>query len=483
MVGDTLTVTLKVNTGGAPINAAEGTITFPADVLQVKSVSQNGSIFTLWPSEPSSSNKHGTVSFSGGKPTPGYTGTSGTLFSVAFTAKGEGTAHLAITGAQVLANDGQGTNVVGTVGSTNITVAAADSAPTASPSSAPQPAITSATNPNQDTWYATADVSASWTGGSGVLGYSAVFDHTAATDAPQVDEGTTSAFSRSNLADGVWYLHVRAHYAAGWSATQHYRFQIDHTVPAAFPVVVTHDPVKDGTVTLAFTATDATSGVDHYKMKIDGGPYAAVTSPKILENVLPGSHRVVVLAVDRANNITEASSTFEVGGPVALAVTFDHTRVPFDRSGMATVVVGQTLRLRGYARATDIIHVVVHSTESVFDFPVAENIDPAPIEQVPVGMTAWKIDFAPTLTPGDHEMNVSVKTADGQTISEAPVIRFHVVSGAVRVGQYVIPFSLIVRAETVALVVLFAILLVFIGWIWRERRVVSRLRKSAGSRK
>lgn len=485
-VGDSVTVTLKVNSGGVAINAAEGAITFSTDVLQVKSISRSGSVFSLWPVEPSFSNKNGRVSFSGGKPNPGYTGTGGTLFTVVFTAKAAGTTRLALTGAHVLANDGLGTDIIGAVGSATIKVAAASAPPPAPPPSptTPEPVITSTTNPNQDVWSTNADVNASWIGGSGVLGYNAVFDRNAATDAPQVDEGLTHVFSRSNLTDGLWYLHVRARYAVGWSATRHYRFQVDHTAPAAFTVALTRDAVPAGTVTLTFATTDAASGLDHYEVKIDDGSYAAATSPKILEGVLPGKHTVVVHALDRAKNFAEASATFDVSGPAALVVTFEvgDNHVPFDHTATTTVVAGQSLGLRGFARSTDIIHVVVHSTESVFDFPVVENIDPAPIEQVPAGMTAWKIEFTPTLTAGDHEINVSVQTTDGQTSAEAPVIRFHVVSGAVRVGQYIIPLPLVVRVESVTLVALFLIILALCGWIWYERRTVHRVRGSVDRR-
>lgn len=481
-VGDTVTVTMKVNTGGVAINAAEATLSFSTSVLQVKSISRSGSVFSLWPVEPTYSNANGTVNFSGGKPSPGYTGSGGSLFSIVFTAKAAGTARLTISGAQVLANDGLGTNIVGAVGSGSVKVSAAV-IPPPTPST-PEPVITSITNPNQDAWSSNSTISASWSGGSGVLGYNAVFDRSPGTDAPQIDEGTTHVFSRSAVEDGVWYLHVRAHYTAGWSGTRHYRFQIDHTAPGAFVVSLARDPVKQGTVTLTFATTDATSGLDHYEMKVDDGSYAVVTSPKVLEGLLPGHHTIVVHALDRAKNFSEASTAFEVSGPAAPTVTFDvgTNRIPFNQSTVPTVIAGQTLRLRGYARKTDTIHVIVRSTESVFDFPVDEHIDPAPVEPAPADMTAWIIEFSPTLTDGDHEIRVSVRSAEGQASAEAPVIRFRVISGAVRAGQYIFPLSTVVRVQFIVLLVLLLIIVALLVWIWHDRRTMHRVKGSVDRR-
>ena len=70
--GQTFTVRVVVNTAGANINAAEGTLSFKPEELSVVSVAK-GSIFNLWTADPSFSNSAGTVTFSGGTPT-GYTG-------------------------------------------------------------------------------------------------------------------------------------------------------------------------------------------------------------------------------------------------------------------------------------------------------------------------------------------------------------------------------------------------------------------------
>ncbi len=77
-IGDSFSVALGVNTEGEAINAAQATVSFPNDILDVTSVSQVG-IFTLWPVTPTFSNATGTVTFAGGIPSQGYTGSAGTI--------------------------------------------------------------------------------------------------------------------------------------------------------------------------------------------------------------------------------------------------------------------------------------------------------------------------------------------------------------------------------------------------------------------
>src|SRR3990167_3960505 len=54
-VGSSFGVTVSVNTQGVAINAAEATISFPTNLLEVTSVSKFGT-FSLWTVEPTYSN-------------------------------------------------------------------------------------------------------------------------------------------------------------------------------------------------------------------------------------------------------------------------------------------------------------------------------------------------------------------------------------------------------------------------------------------
>lgn len=115
-VGNTFLVQVKVNSGGVPINAADGTLIFDTDKLDVVSLSKTDSVFSLWVQEPSYSNSLGTINFTGGKPTPGFTGAAGTILNITFKAKTAGTTNLTFATGSVLRDDGKGTNILTSMG-------------------------------------------------------------------------------------------------------------------------------------------------------------------------------------------------------------------------------------------------------------------------------------------------------------------------------------------------------------------------------
>lgn len=136
-VGSTVTVRIVLNSSDQAVNAAEATLQFPANVLQVNSLDQTSSIFTIWVENPAYSNSAGTVTFGGGLPTPGYQGTGATVLDVSFVAQHIGTATLSLSGAEVTANDGLGTDVLQSTGTLQLTVV---NAPAAQPTPPRAPA-------------------------------------------------------------------------------------------------------------------------------------------------------------------------------------------------------------------------------------------------------------------------------------------------------------------------------------------------------
>jgi len=122
--GDTINVKVYVGTDSKSINAISATVKFPSDILSLTSISKVGSIINLWAQEPSFSNGDGIASFEG-VVLNGYTGNAGNAVTLIFKAKKNGTANLSFNSASVLANDGNGTEVLYSKGSGSLTIAAA----------------------------------------------------------------------------------------------------------------------------------------------------------------------------------------------------------------------------------------------------------------------------------------------------------------------------------------------------------------------
>lgn len=113
-VGQTFAVRIAVSSPAQAINAVAAVLSFPADRLQVTSISKVGSILNLWVAEPSFSNSSGTVSLEGVVPNPGFIGGSGPVLTVNFRVISQGSATLRYSSGQLLANDGYGTNILKT---------------------------------------------------------------------------------------------------------------------------------------------------------------------------------------------------------------------------------------------------------------------------------------------------------------------------------------------------------------------------------
>ena len=105
--GDYLEVLVLLNTENEDINAVEGVVLFPEDILEAKDINEANSILTFWPEKPGVYNGN-KIKFTGITP-GGYQEKTGLLFSITFQAKKEGAGIIEIKDSRVLLNDGEGT--------------------------------------------------------------------------------------------------------------------------------------------------------------------------------------------------------------------------------------------------------------------------------------------------------------------------------------------------------------------------------------
>lgn len=142
--GELFSVLINMNTAGKSINATSGQLNFDNLRLEVVSLGYSTSVFTLWTQEPTFSNAAGSVNFSGGLPSPGFTGPSGAILRVTFRPKAQGQATANFISGSVLANDGKGTNILSSFSGGIFNILAAVSKP-AEPSTpkTEQPALPS----------------------------------------------------------------------------------------------------------------------------------------------------------------------------------------------------------------------------------------------------------------------------------------------------------------------------------------------------
>lgn len=109
-----------INSENENINAIEGEIIYPNDLLEVKNIYDGGSIISFWMEKPLLKSET-YISYSGIIP-GGYFGKNGKIFSIVFQAKKEGSGSIEIRGAKLLAGDGKGAESQIKISNFNFTV-------------------------------------------------------------------------------------------------------------------------------------------------------------------------------------------------------------------------------------------------------------------------------------------------------------------------------------------------------------------------
>lgn len=467
-VGSTKTIAISVNSGGVAINASQATLSFPADKLQVVSLSK-ANLFKYWTIEPSYSNSNGTITFGGGLPTPGYSGGSKAALNVTFRAKATGTAKVSFTSGLVLANDGEGTNVLTGYGSSTFSISAAPSAntntapvpePEPQEPSRPTPNIISTSHPDQNTWYAKSDVVVSWSKPAGMIGASFAFDHSATTPPDETVDDNTNRRTFVSTADGIWYFHVRAKYTNGWSSTAHFRVQIDIAPPENFvPQVVREGGNSNPNAAILFEAKDATSGVASYTFALDDQKSITATSPIKLDRQRAGLHQFTVRAFDRAGNSRDAIGQFLVEGSPA----------PRLNSVPKSVILFGEIPVEGLAVDGDTVVLYVDEKEVSRFLSNDAQIQPVGGVAVPDGLILWQYKIRPLLVPGRHQLTAIAINRYGVESATSVPAAFTTLGSTIQVFGLTLPLAWLI-VLLVAIIILLVVLLIILYERYRHWR-------------
>jgi hypothetical protein len=324
--GATFTARIQLVTGGAAINAAEGTLRFNPNELSVVGINRSSSIFNLWVSEPSFNNSAGTVSFSGGVPT-GYTGSTGTVLSVTFRTKTAGTQRVEFTNGAVLANDGLGTNVLTAMNGGSFTVQAVSVSPEPEriveyvpPVNTPaRPSVTSVTHPDAEGWYATTSAEFEWALPNDVTAVRTLLSDAPTAIPTRVYEPPISRLSLIELDQGVQYLHVQFRNADGWGRVAHHRVAIDTVAPTDVSVLLLDgEDMGSAAQTLLVQANDGGSGIAQYQVRFNNNDPLILAAAEVASGTItlpplpPGDQTVMVTVADQAGNLASDTITFTI---------------------------------------------------------------------------------------------------------------------------------------------------------------------------
>ncbi len=469
-VGTPFTISVRVNTSGASVNAADGVLTFNPKELQVVSVSRAGSVFNLWVEEPAFSNSAGTISFGGGLMGSGYTGNAGTIMTATVRAVGAGTPKIQFRNGTVTAFDGQGTNVLTAMNGGSFTIAAAADAPAPEyipPANTPQaPQVKSSTHPDSAAWYKDTTAKLSWSIPQGVTAIRTLLDKSSGSVPTVVYDEIITEKTVDDLPQGISYFHIQFKNADGWGRITHYRLAVDSEAPKDF--VITETESETAETMLLFVVDDA-SPITEFKVQLDGGESISVPGAKegatttyALPHLMPGYHTVSAEAIDSAGNTRIATYAFTVAA-------FEKPQFTEYPNRINTEVIPA---LKGVTRPNATVFVEVKRVDGETLVALPDDIATAH------GVTVADADGAFTYIPdgpfaeGVYEIRAVARDEDGRVSEPSEPVRVIVeVSGIVAFGTALVRV-LSVIVPLIALI----LLLIFGSWYLWHRLVLWKRR-------
>ncbi len=450
-VGQSATVSLFISTPDQAINSGDGTIVLPAAYVSGGSISKAGSIFTNWPEEPGLNGS--SIRFAGGLPTPGYQGDSGKVLSFTIKGKAEGTGLVTLSGGRILANNATGSNIFSGAGTSTVSVTRTVSGAT----------ISSSTHPDQGSWYKARDLTLSWTKPSGVSSYSYTLSHDGA-QASKTGSGPDASAQFSALADGVWTFALVTTYSDGKTANSSFTVRVDASPPTAFTTTVEQQGTSDPKPILKFKATDASSGIDHYEVLIDGKSVTTTTSEQFqLPIQLPGTHNFIVKAFDKAGNVTESIGTFTIEGFPGPVITH--------WPNITNVL--EPLFFKGKARYDSKVLLYIDG-QKVGEFVVKDNLSDDAKRNTDLtkvkaeDFVEWAYPHRGVVTPGRHMVYAHQERPDGALSNRSNEVQITILWTSISIGKYRLP-TILVGFIGMALLLLILII------VWYRFRIILAL--------
>lgn len=453
-VGQDFSVSVYVSSADQAMNAAQGAISYPSDRLQVTSLSKAGSIMSLWVQEPSYAS--GAINFEGIVLNPGFTGGAGKIITINFKVKAAGSGTLSFTSGSVLANDGQGTNILSGLSTANFslisTVAPETPTPTGPQVKVPAaPNVTSQTHPDQEKWYVNNNPKFEWTLPRGITGVNVLADREPNSDPGTHSDGVMTSYTFNDVDDGTWYFHIKLQNSDGWGKVTHFKFRVDTEKPELLTVEPIKDDGQSSSPQFRIEGKDKTSGIEYYDIKIDNAASEVwkdtdgthiYTAPSLDK----GTHTMVVKAFDKAGNQINQTIEFESTGILPPRIT----KYPI------TIDIGEPLAVRGNTYPNSSVTLTIEKAGEKKQQSVRSEED-----------GTFTVIATDGLDKGEYTIYAEVTDAEGHTSGPSDKVKTTVESPAfLGIGRQAADILIIAIPSFFFLLVLFLLLY----HIWRKLR-------------
>jgi hypothetical protein len=455
-IGQTLTLTVYVGSGQQAINAVSGAVSFPSDKMQLISIGKAGSIITFWTQEPSFSNASGKAQFEGVAYNPGYTGPAGSIVTLTFKVKAAGSATLSFSAASVLANDGQGTNVLDSTKDVTLLLKGGEQETPVETASGPHtPRVYSPTHPDSAKWYPSGNVTMKWDVGRDTAAVRVQYDRFASSE-PTVAYDPPMTERSFHVDDGIWYFHAQEKNATSWGPITHFKFQVDTEPPGPVSVTFPNGNVSNNPQPLVtMSATDSLSGIDHYDLRIGGSeekirvsPQELTHGPYRLPSQDPGQKTLEVIAYDKAGNFSSITVNFEILGLAAPKL-----------DPISDITEGEIFQVSGKTIPESLVTIFVKSTTNKVETQTTRSLSDG----------TFKLTWQGKLPNGAYEVTAQAVNDQG-----AKTYRSLAETFAIRTA-WIMKISTLVLNFISLFVIVIALILLLIFWsiyLWYKLRTI-----------
>jgi hypothetical protein len=325
-VGDTLNVSVYIDSLDQAMNAVSFRISYPEDLLRFVSLTKTGTIINLWVQEPKGGN--GEVFAEGIVLNTGFTGSRGKILNITFKALNSGKADLSFVSGAVLANDGFGTNILKNMKGGSYAISKVSVAKP-SISYLPTPKITSPTHPDQEKWYNNNDPVFEWKVPEGVVEVRVLYGKNPDAIPTVRYSPPISKKSLTNIPDGTYWFNVQFIGEGIESNVGKFKFNIDTQPPILEEFSI--GLLDTNSIKFKIKSKDELSGIDKIDIYLDNNLVSSTGTDvfeNIIKNVEPGRHIFKGVIYDKAGNSTQKEEIVSVPQPTVkteIVVQKDYT--------------------------------------------------------------------------------------------------------------------------------------------------------------
>ncbi len=408
-IGNNFTVDLKIDSQDTLVNAVQTTVKFPTGILKLLSFDKAGSAFNFWLKDPVISNSDGTVTFIAGTD-KGVSGAAIQVLALNFSTIGAGTAQIAAVDANVVAADGNGTNVLSTIKNANVGVGTnIISTAAQAPQAVNRPAVTAiqvpATPvftvplyPDQSRWYSqVGNVMALWDLPADITQISARITQKKESTIGTPESSLLTGKDFGVLKEGTWYVRVQFKNNIGWSQPAYYKISLDTTPPLPFNIKISSTVSDDPSPSISFETQDSLSGILQYAVLVDGNEILRTASTTLnLPPQASGQHTLLVRAYDMAGNSVEDSLPFQILPLQTPTITY------FSNS----VMEGEQIFISGKTSATYSVELTLLDSQNQKTFSTVVKSD---------SVGNWQTVINAPLSQGNYSLLAVAKDDRGAT--------------------------------------------------------------------